>query len=287
MARRVLVVDDLEVNRLILRERLVGWGMDVVCVASAQEALALLKDKTHVAFDALISDFHMPEMDGLAFVDAIRRVPGLNAPPIVVASSSDNVDVVDGFKALNVRHFMTKPVRSRDLLLALIDCLAEDDAPRDASPPLAKTMGKPPEAMDEDAGTRARILVADDNATNRAIIAQMLDKAAFLAEFVSDGQSVLDAHARDTFDAVLMDVSMPIMDGVTAMRAIREREKIIGENTRLPIIVVTAHAMAGDRERLLAEGFDDYLSKPIRKAALNDILVKWAFDPGDCEQRSA
>jgi two-component system, sensor histidine kinase and response regulator len=258
---RVLVVDDNAVNRRILREMLLHWRMQPSVVASGAAAIVEMLHAAHAGmpFPLVILDGMMPEMDGFMVVEQIREHAALSGATLMMLTSGMPAGAVARCGELGVASYLTKPVTQAELIDAIL--IAIGGATETVQPTLeeaAPIVRTPP--------TGLRILIAEDNLINRAVAAGILEKRGHSLVHADNGREAVEAVARETFDIILMDVQMPEMDGFEATRRIRESEKAIGAHTR--IVAMTAHAMAGDRERCLAAGMDDYVSKPLRKEDL-------------------
>ncbi len=263
--RRVLVVDDNATNRRILGYYLARWGMKAVSVQFPDEALAYIS--LGETFDLALIDMHMPEMDGLSLAREIHTFPVGREIPIIILTSTHLSPRVMQEASEDVVAFLTKPLKPSQLFETLVDILAEHYPPVgvDGRGEIDREMAvKYP----------LRILVAEDNVVNRHVIYRLLEKMGYSPEVVSTGEEVLKVLAQREFDVILMDVQMPRMDGVEATRRIRERYPY---PERPYIVALTAHALAGDRERFLAAGMDDYLSKPIRISDLVKTLREAAI----------
>jgi CheY-like chemotaxis protein len=272
----VLVVDDNETNRTILREQLVPAGLRVTSVGEGPSALDALREAARAGepFAVAILDRHMPGMDGLTLATTIRADPALADTPMVLLTSVGEVDRRD-VQAAGFQHVLNKPVRQSQLLAMLSTLLGLplSGASRALTPP------EPAEARPTESPAPAsgpRILVAEDTTVNQLVARRMLERLGCHVDVVSSGVEALDALSSIPYALVLMDVQMPEMDGFEATAQIRQREALTGQHT--PIVAMTANAMKGDRERALAAGMDDYLSKPIRMAELDAIVRKWALE---------
>ncbi len=257
---RVLIVDDNQTNRAILLELLTAWGMQPSAAEGGRSGLDALQ-RAHeqgLPFRLLISDMQMPEMDGCALCAEIRKNQYFGEIPIVLLSSSVGDGEATRCHKLAVASYLTKPVQPSELRSAILAALSKPAQISD--PPPARRTSSP------DKSVRLKVLVAEDNAINRKVVTKLMEKQGFTAIVTENGREALDALLREQVDVVLMDIQMPIMDGFEAIRAIRTMERISGGH--LPIVALTAHAMKGDRERCLAAGADDYVSKPIRIADL-------------------
>jgi CheY-like chemotaxis protein len=250
---RVLVVDDNATNRHILEQMLANWRMSASALADAPAALTALRDAAAAGhnFDVVITDCQMPDVDGFMLTRWIREDPTLQRTPIIMLTSIGR----PGEARRDVQAMLTKPVKQSDLLDALATVFAGETA--DA----ATTDGR----RDADAAAGApaalRILVAEDNAVNRKLVTTLLHKRGHHVTTVEDGRAAVEAARTGHWHVILMDVQMPEMGGLEATEHIRDHEAATGAH--VPIVALTAHAMHGDRERCLAAGMDDYLSKPI------------------------
>jgi two-component system, sensor histidine kinase and response regulator len=256
--RSVLVVDDNKTNRIILMEMLTQWGIRSQAVESAESALTALHTLGGGAdqFDLIITDLHMPEMDGLGLVKQIRETAELRPIPIFMLSSGGSPRDRERCRELNIAAYFSKPVDPSELFDALLRELAKIK------------LESPDKILVQRPNRRAalRVLVAEDNAVNRLLARKLLEKHGNSVTVVENGRQAIEAIARERPDLVLMDVQMPVMDGLEAIRIVRVSEQSSG--LRLPIIALTAHAMKGDRERCLDAGADEYLTKPIRAAEM-------------------
>ncbi len=269
----MLIVDDNATNRLILGEVLKSWGAVPTCVEDGPSALAALRASAGRGqpFSIALVDRLMPGMDGLGLVSRIRAEPAIAGVRVILLTSAGRPENTMTLKKLGVSASLTKPVRQSELRDRLMATLAPE-FPVQESRSERPAIGAGPHANPEDTGLR--ILLAEDHPINQKVAIRMLEGMGHHVVAVPDGRRALDALDRSEIDVVLMDVQMPEMDGFAAIRAIRERESVTGEHTR--VLAVTAHAMQGDRERCLEAGFDGYLSKPIRHADVQRVLGELA-----------
>jgi signal transduction histidine kinase/DNA-binding response OmpR family regulator/HPt (histidine-containing phosphotransfer) domain-containing protein len=265
---RALIVDDNASNRAILCKHLLSWGVEVVPAQTSAEALRVLRSEDGARFDFALLDDQMPGMDGIELAKRIREDSRLTALRLIMLTTRDhhesNSDTVQLFAAI-----LTKPLRRSQLL----NCVT-------------RAMIAAPEAGVEETGIRAalpaasarafvpKILLVEDNPVNREVAVGMLESLGCVAHAAENGWLALEAMNNDAYDAVLMDCQMPVMDGLTATAELRRREQNAG-GARLPIIALTANTMEGDRERCLAAGMDDFLSKPFSQQQLAVLLKRW------------
>ena len=247
---RVLVVDDNGTNRNILEEILQSWGMLPTVTENAENALTLLEEarKTVHPFQVVVSDLRMPDVDGFALLDRIRRDPNLATTHFILLSSDVHRGDLQRCKELGVAAHLLKPVKQSELFEAVACALGSGTEGRagiesvEPSAPMASL----------------KILLAEDNLVNQKLAVALLTPMGHQVTVVNNGKDAVDFLARQDFDVVLMDVQMPETSGPEAATAIRNREHIQGGHT--PIIAMTAHALHGDRQRCLASGMDDYVS---------------------------
>ncbi len=263
----VLVVDDNFTNRRILTEMFWMWQMKPTEASSAQEALTHLRrasERGH-PFALVVTDVHMPEMDGFDLAERIKDAPNLTDVVILMLTSGEKRGDLQRYRGMGVSAYLMKPVRRAELRAAIAKALRVPslggNGNEQALPVSQVALRAAPESL------RSRILLAEDNIVNQRLAARILEKAGHNVLIVSNGKEAIAALQRETIDLVLMDVQMPGMDGFEAARAIRKDEA--GKKKHIPIIAMTAHAMTGDRDRCLAAGMDGYIAKPIRA---NDLL---------------
>ena len=270
---RALVVEDNATNRTILESQLTSWKLRPDLVADGASALSRLREMAGLGqpYDLAILDMCMPEMSGLELARSISADPQLAATPMIMLTSSLQIEP-QAYQDAGIGQWLTKPVRSSELY----DRLMRLVAPKEMGTP-ARSNGHR-DRQPEPLGTRGRILVVEDNSLNQLVAEGVLSKLGFEVHSVANGVEALEAMISATYSVVLMDCHMPIMDGFTATREIRRRE---GSGHRTPIIAMTAGAMVEDRERCIAAGMDDYVSKPVDLEALKAILTHWAQDPSD------
>ena len=256
----VLVVDDNPENREVLGEYLTDWGLQPVFATNGHAALDQIRLASAAGkrFPLIILDALMPGLDGFTVAERIRSDPRLAAPTILMLSAADRQRFSDCCKDLAIAAYLEKPVSQAQLLKSIIRALALDPCLSDASSRVAASIASPPAPL--------KILLVEDTPANQKLISKILQKRGHTLEIAPDGAEAVKFVERDNFDAVLMDVQMPVLDGFQATAAIRALND--AEKSRIPVIAMTAHAMQGDRERCLAAGMDGYLTKPINSQAL-------------------
>jgi PAS domain S-box-containing protein len=267
---KVLVVDDNRTNRQIIDRMLKGWKMNSTSVGGGDEALEEVSNAQSVGkpYELILTDMHMPKMDGFELVERIRHRPELSAPTIMMVTSAGHHGDAERCRALGITAYLLKPIRQSELRAAIARVLGARE--QSGAIPMV-TSDSLQEARDPQ--VVFRVLVAEDNAVNQRLAVRMLEKRGHLVTVAGNGREALDALAIDRFDLVFMDVQMPEMDGLEATSTIREKEKATGHHQI--VIAVTAHAMKGDRERCLANGMDNYLSKPIQPQELDEVLEEY------------
>ncbi len=257
--KRLLIVDDNATNRRILQTLANGWGMHPRAAASAAEALAWLRAGEH--FDVAILDMHMPEMDGMMLAREIRKMTAVKSLPLILLSSLGPREHLlrDGLFAAH----LTKPAKPTKILEVMAGIFRALPAASTVAPVIKLPRGDAPSKSE-------RLLLAEDNTVNQKVALMLLDRLGYRADVAANGQEVLAALVRQTYDIILMDVQMPEMDGLEATRTIVR--KYPNPARRPWIIALTANAMQGDREQCLAVGMNDYISKPIRREELETAL---------------
>ncbi len=269
----VAIIDDNRTNRVILERYLDSWGTRERSFESGGEALRALRDAVEEddPFEVAIVDLMMPGMDGADVAARIRADPKLKDMVVVLLTSAGRSErPVPG-----VDVELVKPVRPSQLFDVLQSLMAS--RPGHTKRRIHREGTGPPAARHR----WARILVAEDNAANLKVAVRMVERLGYRADVAGNGSEALHALDRVPYDAVLMDCQMPEMDGYEATREIRKAER---NGRHVPIIAMTASAMAGDRERCLAAGMDDYISKPVKLHIVAAVLERWLGDDGDHHQ---
>jgi PAS domain S-box-containing protein len=265
---RALVVDDNAITRSIATELLSARGAVVTEAWSGAEGLLAIDDanRNHMSFGLMLVDLQMPAMDGFEMIRRMRRGPNGNSPIVILMTSGGLTTRLNAMKDLGVNHYVVKPVKSRELYAAISDAMAEVGAPADAAvEPRRKVApnGSAAHLLDRPLS----ILLADDSADNRLLIAAYLKKSRYLLDEVENGQAALDRFMTRAYDVVLMDIQMPVLDGYSAVRMIRQWETA-SQRRRTPIIALTASALEQDVRRAHEVGCDLHVSKPVKKSTL-------------------
>jgi signal transduction histidine kinase/DNA-binding response OmpR family regulator/HPt (histidine-containing phosphotransfer) domain-containing protein len=265
---RVLIVDDNATNRRVLAKQVAPWATSTRSAEDGPEALRALRAAAQAGepFDAAVLDMQMPGMDGLELARRIKGDPKISAVRLILLTSTGQRGDGDEAQRLGIEGYLTKPVRQRELRDALATVMGRVEDRKDVPLVTRNTLR---EAKVRD---RAPVLVAEDNPVNQKVAVRMLESLGYQPDVAANGVEALAALARREYAAVLMDVQMPGMDGYEATTAVRDRE---GAARRTPVIAMTANAIEGEREKALASGMDDYISKPVRVEELDAVLARW------------
>jgi signal transduction histidine kinase/DNA-binding response OmpR family regulator len=266
----VLVVDDNRTNRRILEGMLKRWEMQPVSVESGAQALAELARarESGASYRLVLTDMHMPDMDGFTLIEKIRQNPKLSTATIMMLTSAGHRGDGERCKTWGVAAYLLKPVRQSELREAIARVLgAREQA---GAIPLITSYSL---QDSRDPAHVLSVLLAEDNLVNQRLATRLLEKRGHRVTLAANGREALAAIEKQAYDLVLMDVQMPEMDGLEATIMLRQGEK--GSERHQPVIALTAHAMKGDQERCLAAGMDGYLTKPIRPQEIDEILNKY------------
>ena len=264
---RVLVVDDNRTNRRILEGMMLRWEMKPSSVDGGVAALVQLAEAREAGepYELILTDMHMPDMDGFALVEKIRQRPELATATIMMLTSAGHRGDAARCQELGVSAYLLKPIRQSELREAVARVLGARG--HEGVIPLITRFslkdGREPDAF-------LKVLLAEDNLVNQRLAVRLLEKRGHQVVVAANGLEALQALEKERFDLVLMDVQMPEMDGLEATAAIRKKEKASG--LHVPVVALTAHAMKGDREKCIAGGMDGYLTKPIRPQELDQLL---------------
>jgi CheY-like chemotaxis protein len=284
-ARRVLIVDDNESHRRIVKQGLEVAGLDVLCAASASEGFERLQERASDPIDVVVVDWEMPVSNGASLIERIRA---RNMQIAVVAMLHTNTQraAVARCRELKVDAHLSKPFLCEDLIEA-IDSALESRKAVDASPSVVREEGRTTSTTQTTTESKEgglNVLVAEDNLVNQMVMRRLLQKRQHRITIAASGRAALEAFEAQRFDLILMDVQMPELDGLAATQKIRERET---GGARTPIVALTAHALSGDRERCLAAGMDGYMTKPVDPAELDEVLARYVGAKRDSKVESA
>jgi PAS domain S-box-containing protein len=270
----ILVVDDNETNRQVLTAQLHAWGVRARVASDGPQALEILRQAQRggICFHAALLDMQMPGMDGIALAKVIRNEPAHAGMRLVLLTSLDHPGGTAQVKEAGFSAWLTKPVRPSELYNILSDILAGQSLWSASESPATECV--PAEDIASNPAFSARALLVEDNPVNTLVAKKYLVKLGLTVDAVENGFAALEALAHFTYDLVFMDVQMEGMDGYETTRRIRSStDKRF--NPSIPIIAMTAHAMQSDREKCLAAGMDDYVSKPIEFTILEQTVDKW------------
>jgi two-component system, sensor histidine kinase and response regulator len=269
-SQRILIVDDNQINRLVLKEQLQSWGCQYDEAVGGTEALEKLYKayETGNPFDIVLSDMMMPEMDGEMLGRIIKGDEKLKKTILFVLTSVGERGDAARLKEIGFAAYFTKPVKQSqlyDCLATVVNCI--DQRQEKPSQPIITK-----HSLADASKKQVQILLAEDNITNQMVAVRILNKLGYKADVVENGKLAVEALQSKHYNLVLMDVQMPEMDGFEATKAIRESTDVCDSN--IPIVAMTAHAMKGDREKCLEKGMNDYISKPINPQQLLTVINK-------------
>ncbi len=281
---RVLIVDDNETNRLVLREYLSSWKTRVDAAPNASEAMNFC-ERAHRERDpyrVVLLDMVMPEVDGLELADSLRNASYFDQSELLLLTSLYPAVDPTHLKQCGIAHYLPKPIRKLELRQCLLRALGEqmDDESRgssDSSRRAVEPASPSPSLGDSRAHVPSSILVAEDNPVNRKVAQAFFDSLGVRIDFAHDGLETLAAWRAGEYRLIFMDCEMPEMDGFETTRRIRIEEKEQGLSP-VTIVAMTAYAMEGDRNRCLESGMDDYLAKPVRKRSLREVLERYGVE---------
>jgi CheY-like chemotaxis protein len=274
-----------------LTEQLALWGFDGVAAEGGSTGLAILEEANRLGIDvdAVVLDYHMPEMNGADVARRLRDDSRFENVPIIFLTSMDISGSEKEFAALNGQAHLMKPARANVLRNTVVEVVragrvkhaSEAEIARLQAEAEVRTSPVPPTVPKKRPADFVDVLVAEDNEVNQIVFTQILQGTGLSFLVVNNGQEAVEAWERHTPRIIMMDVSMPVMNGHDATRFIRQKER--GQGHRVPIIGVTAHALESDRELCLDAGMDDYMSKPISPELLEEKIQLWL---GRSEQQS-
>ena len=272
---QVLIVDDIEQNITVLAALLKSLGIEPDTAKSAREAIKKINHMTNQKskYDLLITDYQMPEISGYSLISALRKKPAFKDLKIMVLSSVMDDTVKNNVSKLENTVYYQKPVRMSHLRAAIGKTLEPAIAPRPTKQASLDADTKPTATTAKT--NQTRILIAEDDATNQLVLKRMLEPLGYALDIADNGEIACQYHQARHYDLILMDISMPVMDGMKALKKIRQFET---GKPSTPIIAITAHALKNEREKFLEAGFDSYLSKPISVVNLRETLNMWLED---------
>ena len=269
---RVLVVDDNASSREILQSLLETMSFEVTVAASGEEGIAELeKAAKSRPYKLVVMDWRMPGMDGIKAAGLIKKHPKLpQKPKIIIATAYGREEVMQRSEQVGADGFLLKPVGQSMLFDTIMLAFGKEAAERE---PVARASGSDEVELGKIRGTR--VLLAEDNEINQQVAEEILQQAGLVVSIANNGKEALEMCSAGNYEVVLMDIQMPVMGGFEATQAIRKDERF----KDLPIIAMTAHAMAGDREKSIEAGMNDHVTKPIDPDQLISALMKW-IKPG-------
>lgn len=267
---RVLVVDDNDICRRVLVQQCAAWGMHAVAVASGREALAMLRTRAHLRddFDLVLLDHDMPGMTGLQLAARIKEDPQLNRDILLIMLTGlNNAPSKVIARNAGIRRILAKPVAGYTLKATLAEELGRCPQHPDSAPAASEPAPLPGDF---------RVLVAEDNSISTKVIRGMLRKLNLEPDTVSNGEEALQALRENHYDLVLMDCEMPVMDGFTATRQLREWEAR-EQRPHTPVVALTAHILGEHKDRARQCGMDGHIAKPVELSQLRELLSHWVL----------
>ncbi|HHJ51550.1 MAG TPA: response regulator [Caldithrix abyssi] len=269
----VMIIDDNKTNRFILEKILLNWGLEPVSCAGGKEGLKKLEQAAHEGrpIPIVLLDMQMPEMDGEQVAAAIMKNPEIKDTRIIVLTSMGRRGDASRLKELGCKGYLVKPVKQSQLYNMIVNVLASEAAGGSGKSNRIITR----HTLEEQKRHNLRILLAEDNLINQKLALKILEKKNYNVDVVNNGKEAIEALHQKKYDLVLMDVQMPEIDGLEATQIIRKDENI---PRQLPIIAMTANAMKGDREKCIAAGMNDYVSKPFKLNEFYSVIEKWGTE---------
>ncbi|MGB3681618.1 MAG: PAS domain S-box protein [Rubrobacteraceae bacterium] len=271
---KALIVDDNATNRAVLRYQVTPWGMEVDDAREGSGALEKLRAAAESGepYDLALLDMQMPNMDGLELARTIKGDRRISGTRLVLVTSMGQRGDGEEARRVGIEAYLTKPVRQAQLYEMLSIVMGSEEIKAE-SPDEGRPLVTTHTLKEAEAHTKARLLLAEDNAVNQKVAVRTLEKLGYRVDVADDGEEALEAVLRADYAAIIMDCQMPKMDGYEASAEIRRREAETGHH--VPIIALTANALQGDREKALAAGMDDYVAKPVKAGELDGLLKRW------------
>lgn len=275
--QRVLVVDDNTINQRILEAQLRSWGIRCLVVNNALEAIGLLQNAVldKDPFSLALIDYLMPTMDGIEMAHKIKHTPEIANTHLVMLTSIGMPVSTKELTEIGIEHCLTKPVRQSKLYNTLISVFHQSTGLRSD---MGQSNSPEEQRLSDQARSKIEILIAEDYSMNQKVIIQMLKRLGYHGDIANNGKEALSLLQSKHYDLIFMDCQMPEMDGFTATHEIRKIEQD-NKQPHIPIIAMTANALKGDREKCLAAGMDDYISKPIKLKEIEEMITRWSSPP--------
>ncbi len=269
--KRLLVIDDNATNRDILLRQTASWDIHSQGASSGKEGIDILTEAHNQGrpYDLVILDRDMPVMDGMAVARCIKKLPLIAGTPMIMLTSVGLRGDASTAQQCGISAYLTKPVRQSDLRATLLNVMVGD--PQDSTGELVTHYSIAEEMRQFDLD----VLVAEDNPTNQEVAYGMLRKLGCRVDLVADGRQAVDACRQQAYDLIFMDCQMPVLDGYKATARIRQLEQAADNGRRTSIVALTAHALEGDKEKCLAAGMDDYMSKPFKADEMLAMITRW------------
>ncbi len=282
---KVLVVDDNDANRHVLSGILAHWRIEAHEVSGGREALTAMSAAAagNEPFHLILLDVMMPGMNGYQVLEHIQSAPQQERPAVLMHSSSDQRETMARCRQLGAAAYLIKPIRPSELLNAMENALTDEIMGSTAGIKSDAVLSTDPRERSESGPRRLRVLITEDNPVNQFLAVRILQKAGHSTAVADNGQEALEAISRESFDLVLMDVQMPVMDGFMVTAKIREME--LGTGRHLPVIATTARAMQADRRQCLEAGMDGYIAKPLRATDLLSVIASATSAGGNRRQQ--
>jgi PAS domain S-box-containing protein len=269
--KRVLLVDDNETNRRVLSTQMMHAGYSVELASCATDALKILRNPGPSPIDVVVLDYQMPDLDGAMLGAQVMKDDRIVPTRLVLLTSLDRSGDMQRFANIGFTAYLTKPVRTRELLDCLDKALAHEaqDWHMRSQPIITRGTLIADDSKRQYSG---KVLLVEDNEINQRVARRFLERLGCEVSVVGDGRQAIEAYQKDSYGFILMDMQMPVMDGLEATRQIRRLE---GTKLRTPIVALTANAMMGQLEQCLEAGMDDYLTKPLDVSRLQDVLDRF------------
>lgn len=279
--RKILIVDDNATNCHYLLKQLEHWGIAADYIYDAQKALEtmVLARKMKKPYEIILLDAQMPEIDGFSMAKEVKARGWFQETSLIMLTSMGQKGDGDKCRGLGISAYLVKPVKPTDLQNTIIETLKQKLNISDSQKKSIKSESKPElitQHSINEIKQKTNILLTEDNKINQMLTLKILNKQGYLATLAENGLQAVETVNKGCFDLILMDIQMPVMGGIEAAKLIRENESNNSESeNHIPIIALTANAMAGDREKYLEAGMNDYLSKPFKPEQLQEIIIKW------------